>query len=581
MSRWREAFDRIGGPDAVTWPAFWITFFTSLLGNLTTGGAVSAPLGVRVVVMLVVQVAMFAPLVLLRYTLLRHPPRPRPWVAVGGFVAASIIRGVTISALLLAIGAIEEPLWAYRIVASLFNTGGLLLIVALLVSTMRAHTRSLSQLMAVDRELSSTQSRIVAEVTERNEETLARVKHRLSHELATLDTLQGERSVLELQRLASDVVRPMSHELASSIPVRELPATDVHAVHVSMRQVISQMITQAPFRPGLNALIFAVALLASALGVFGSEGIVLMVVVAASVALWSWVANLLLPRLLIRLSPRSGIALVGIAAFVVGYLSSAAAGLVKRSTEFAQPLFIGGGAFIGVMVLLLALVTAVLRQQVASERELADSAMRLRWSVVRMRQVQWLQGQALSRALHGPVQAAVTSAALRLDAAVRAGLPTESLLEDIRADLRTTVDVLDAPEVVAPPLDEALARIVGTWAGICEVSTQVDPHVRECLDADPVAGSTVIDLLTEAVSNAVRHGGASRVEVRVEAEEPDVVRLTVRDDGSPAAGSSGAGLGTSLLEECTLEWSRTSVSGGQVLEARLPYVSTPAGTPAA
>lgn len=113
MRRWRQAFDRIGGPDAVTWPAFWITFFTSLVGNLTTGGAVSAPMGVRVVVMLIVQVAMFAPLVLLRYTLLRNSPRPRPWVAVGGFVAASVIRGVTVSALLLAIGAIEEPLWIF------------------------------------------------------------------------------------------------------------------------------------------------------------------------------------------------------------------------------------------------------------------------------------------------------------------------------------------------------------------------------------------------------------------------------------------------------------------------------------
>lgn len=575
MSRWRRAFDRIGGPDAVTWPAFWITFFTSLVGNLTTGGAVSAPMGVRVVVMLIVQVAMFAPLVLLHYTLLRNPPRPRPWVAVGGFVAASVIRGVTISALLLAIGAIEDPLWTYRIVASLINTGGLLLIVAVLVSAMRAHTRSLTQLMAVDRELIATQSRIVAEVTERNEETLGRVKDRLSHELAALDSLQGERTVAELQRLASDVVRPMSHELASSIPVSDVLATDVEDAHVSTRQVISQMITQAPFRPGLNAVVFAVAMLASALGVFGSLGIALMAVVAASVALWSWVANLFLPRLLTRLSPAGGLLLVGIAAFVVGYLSSAAGGWVMKSTDAAKPLFIGGGAFIGVIVLLMALVTAVLRQQVASERELADSTKRLRWSVVRMRQVQWLQGQALSRALHGPVQAAVTSAALRLDAAVRAGQSTESLLDEIRADLRTTVDVLDAPEVVGPPLDEALTRIIGTWAGICEVSAQVDPDLRGCLDADPVAGSTVVDLLTEAVSNSVRHGGATRVEVRVEAGGPDVIRLTVRDDGSPASGSSGAGLGTSLLEACTLEWSRTDVPGGQVLQALLPCPATP------
>ena len=496
-------------------------------------------------------------------------------MAVGGFVAAAVIRGVTISALLLAIGAIEEPLWAYRIVASLISVGVVLMIVAVLISTMRAHTRSLETLLKVQRDLAARQDDIVAEVAERNEETLARVKTRLTDEMVALESLGEAGSVAELQRLASDVVRPMSHELAGSLRLDEPDEVLVDDVHVTPQQVITQMVTVAPFRPGMTGLLLTVIMLTAALGVFGMRGVPLLVVTVASVILWSWLGNRVLRHVLPRLTSGRALAAVIGTALVAGYLTSAVAGWVLRGTSDAAPMVVLGGAFVAAMILLLALVSAVLRQQVATERDLAASSERLRWSVVRMRQVQWLQGQALSRALHGPVQAAVTSAALRLDAAVRAGRPTESLLEEIRTDLRTTVDVLDAPELVGPPLQEALARIIGTWAGICDVSAQVDRDVRECLDADRVAGSTVVDLLTEAVSNAVRHGGATRVDVRVEGEGPDVIRLTVRDDGSPASGSLGAGLGTSLLEGCTLEWSRTEVPGGQVLEALLPCPATP------
>lgn len=574
MSRWRQAFDRIGGPDAVTWPAFWITLFTSLIGNLTTGGAVSAPLGVRVMVIFIVQLVMFAPLVLLRYTLLRNPPRPRPWVAVLGFISAAVIRGVCLSGILLAIGAVEEPLWMYRIVASLINTGGLLLVVAILVSAMRAHTRSLAQLMTVDRELVAAQARIVAEVTDRNEEALARVKARLSDEMVALDSLQGEMSVAELQRLASDVVRPMSHELASSVPVSEVSDRDIDDVHVSIRQVVSQMITRAPFRPGLNALVFAVAMFASAVGVFGLLGITLMAALAAAVALWSWVANGLLPRVLARLSPVSGIALVVIAAFIVGYLSSAAAGWVMRSTDVAQPLFIGGGAFIGVIVLLLALVTAVLRQQVAAERELAESTERLRWSVVRMRQVQWLQQKGLSRALHGPVQAVVTAAALRLDSAVRRGEATDSLLGDIRRDLRAAIDVLDVTDAHEVAFSLGLARLAGTWEGVCEVIYCIPEGVRGGLEKEPISAAIVIDLLTEAVSNAVRHAGAEQVQVSMDEPGGGRLHMVIADDGhasTPASGSTG--LGTALLDECTLGWRRDTSPRGSELHVELPTAS--------
>ncbi len=341
MSRWRLAFDRIGGPDAVTWWSFGLTLSASILSHLTSGGETTASAPVRVVVVVIAQILAFVPLVILRLTLLRDPPRPRPWVAVGGFLVATVIRGVALSGILLAIGAVEEPLWLYRIAASVFTQGTLLIVIALVVSTIRANTRSLSRLLAVQRDLEATQVRLVAEVTERNEEALIRVKTRLTDELVALESASGDASVTELQRLASDVVRPMSHELAAPLIV-ESPSDVIDDPYVSRQQLVAQLASTPPMRPIPSALMMGFMMLIMAAGIYGARGLPLMLVVMGAVLVFAWLANRVLGLVLSRVTVNVAITLVVIAALVVGYLTSGAAAFVIRDDPSAQTILIGG-----------------------------------------------------------------------------------------------------------------------------------------------------------------------------------------------------------------------------------------------
>jgi signal transduction histidine kinase len=569
--RWRQAFDRIGGPDAVTWPAFWLTFVGSLTGNLTTGGAISASLAMRILVIAITQVAMFTPLVILRMTLLRRPPKPRPWIAILGFLVACVIRGVVLSSLLVSIGAVTEPLYGYRIVASIFSTGLLLLLTALVVSSMRAHTRSLQQLVSVQRDLAQTQERIVTEVTERNEEALGRVKARLTEELAALEETSGVASVTELQRLASDVVRPMSHELASSLPAWEYQKTDTDSVHVTWQQAVGQMAKTSALQPVLSALLMAMLLLVTAIGIYGGSGIQLMAVVSISLLVLSWLANRLLALILPRLGPGPGFALFLAASLIVGFLSAALASQVLDDPLSVPTFIIAGGVYIAVLTFIVAMVSAIIRRQRASEESLNDLTERLRSEVVRLHQAQWLQRKALSRALHGPVQSAVTSAALRLDSAVREGQPTRVLVGEIREQLRSVVDVLEADQAVSIPLDVALDRIIGTWEGVCSIDATITQVARDRVSENPLAMSTMIDILTEGVSNAVRHAQATSIHIVVDQGVDGDLTVTVTDNGTvddPAEIRSG--LGTRLLDECTLTWSRRAAANEHVLCATVP-----------
>jgi signal transduction histidine kinase len=571
MSPRRQAFNRIGGPDAVTWPAFWITLVAAIAGHLATAGPVSASVPVRILVIIATQLLSFSVLVLLRWTLLRNPARPRPWVAIGGFAVAAIVRGVALSALLVAIGAVDEPRWLYRITAALLNQMVLLIVVALVVSSLRAHTRSLAALIGVQHDLAETQARIVNEVTSRNEDLLAQVQDRLRSELTALDAVQGVESVAELQRLASDVVRPMSHELAQSVPAPDAPPPFANEARIRWQQVAAQMVDRPPLRPILAAGFICLLLLTAAAGVTGSKGIPVAIAVFVSVLVWSAIANMILARVLTRSSPRTAIALVIIASLVIGFLSTGAGSLLLASTSEPALFFLGGGLFTAVIVLLVALVTAILREQQKSERELAESTEHLRRELVRLRQARGLQQKALARALHGPMQSAVTSAALRLEAAVRAGEPDGDLVADIRKDLRSVVDVLDVDELAAPSLGLALERIIGTWEGVCSVTSDISALAHAALDGDLIACAVVIDLVTEAISNAVRHSGALHADLTIAMASEGLVTLTVGNDGqAQRAMKTHSGLGTDLLEECTLDWSGETMPTGYVLTAIIP-----------
>lgn len=557
MKGWRQAFDRIGGPDAVTWVAFSITLVASLIGNLTTGGEISISIVTRVAIIVVTQIIMFIPLVILRFTLLRDPDKSRPWIALAGFVLAAFIRGIVLTWLLVTAGAVTEPRLAYRIAASFQSQTVLLIIIALVMGTFRAQARSLEQLEGLQRQLEETQERIREEVTGRNEEVLAQVKQRLSDELSALEQTEGAASVAELQRLASDVVRPMSHDLAASLPQRHEEANARSLSRVTWSSIMNQMTRSTALHPVQNGLLMLMVMVVASLGIFGRQGLLLIALIVGSVVLCSWLANRVLLLFLPRLSPQSGVVVLFTTSLIVGLLSSGSAAMTLDDGDFRWVFFLAGGIFVFGIVILIALANAILQEQSQSEQLLKTLTAQLQREVVRLRQAQWLQGKALSRALHGPVQSAVTSAALRLDTAVRTDLPTDGIVEDIRNDLRTMIDVLDVDEVLVPSFDLAVSRITGTWEGVCSVDVEVSATALQCVGQDSLARSTVIDVFTEAVSNAVRHGGATHVQMSLDCAPENELVLTVTNDGNKEESAHSApGLGTRLLDECALTWSR-------------------------
>jgi signal transduction histidine kinase len=144
----------------------------------------------------------------------------------------------------------------------------------------------------------------------------------------------------------------------------------------------------------------------------------------------------------------------------------------------------------------------------------------------------------------------------------------KSAAERALHDSRTTIAVLTAPEDV--PLDLLILSTVESFRSRFGVEVELD------LEHDVVVGAegrnALLRILHEALTNAVRHGSAQQILVRLSDDSPGGPSLRIADDGSgfdvPAAVSAGKGLGLTSMQE------RVGILGGALSIASTPGAGT-------
>ena len=234
-----------------------------------------------------------------------------------------------------------------------------------------------------------------------------------------------------------------------------------------------------------------------------------------------------------------------------------------EADEASIPASLIAGSIMGTLIsVLLTSAIASLDQSRAAVIDQLDSAVNAERLAQQARaRSRSLALRELAQDLHGSVQTRLIACSSALEIAARAG-DSSGCLDALREGIRV-LDGLRAGE--DSTIAERLAALAGSWTAICQVSVSVDPALSD------KHHDGVIRVVEEAISNAYRHGAATRIQVDIAVQEADVIVVTVHDDGRGPAGGH-PGLGTDLMTRATrgdFEIDR-GPSGGAVLIARLP-----------
>jgi signal transduction histidine kinase len=456
-----------------------------------------------------------------------------------------------------------------------------------------------------------------AALGELREDVARRVREVLREVLAALEVDGSAGSGARLRSLADDVLRPLSHRLAS-MPA---PAAPVTAVVVTPRwRETFRTLTRAPVVPARSLALLATGLaflrtlvtdqdavrdLAPAIpedaegsGVALTVDVLPLLISFADllfVLAVTWWGAGRLARLLKARRPtlRPAVAWLLVSLGLVGVALLTVAGpavAIDRVLAAGSPV-VGVPAglvatFVPLLVVTLgvSLVAAAAEGRAVLEARLDDQRAETARTAARVQAVLGHEQRRLARSLHADVQATVNAAGLMLDRADREGAVTPDLLDDVSERIAVAVERLVAGSTSPLPFVERVAEVRTLWAGVSSVEMELDEQVAERLDADAVTRELIVDLVTEACANAVVHGDAGEITVRVSVSlSGDEVVLEVADDGArsrsarttsgpasePDAASAG-GLGTEVLRASCTSFTLDVGEHGARLTAMVP-----------
>lgn len=600
---WRKGWRRISDPRAISWPTLLISFVIFLLdtafqfqSTLPGPGSPGGPI-VAIAALVSAQCVLFGFLFAMRFTILRIPfSRRHPIITVVTFAIGSGLALTTGTAVGDALS--ETPTYTVVVVDTVMFQTVVLSLTASFVVALNDYRRSVAALRQVQEQLLMTRQAGEQQLVQERAQVLREVDDAIDATLSTLAETQQAPAVDDLRRVARDVVRPLSHELASTPATFSPPVTGTSTPR--WQQVANRIVATPVVSPLLMAL--AVTVLATrlttseppedlsdrAVGVQAGEigvsidatsallAIAFLAAMFVSVWVSAWfVRRFTAPRLPNMSSGQRWItavasfaliavvsqSLIQIAFLIPGFEPSVELTLLERIL-YLLPLLI--------VAVIIVVIRSVSAQWSVTQSELEAANDDLSWEIAKTRDILRRQRRSLSQSLHGPLQSALTAGAMALESSPATNDADVQTIENVKGNITAALAGLHA----GAPTEHwrsNLDSVRRTWAGVCHVVVDVDDVTASRLDADARCAATAVDVIGEAIANAALHGQASRADVRITLSGNRLLELTIEDDGRfDTEKHSSPGLGSQILDEVSTSWSLDPAESGSRLRVLLP-----------
>ena len=581
LNQVRDAWRRLGTPDAISWASLWVVAFMFTSGAF--GANVLAARGREWTFALICAVSVVAlaiGLFVFRWLIIRIPRESlRPWATLVSFELTNVIRSWVFDELFVAFNFGDEHRLVYRILTG--QTSGVLalILVGVLVPYARAFTRVNRVLSDAVHELAQLQADATLKFDELLETLTARVRRTLSTGLEPLTGLVAEEDARTLRHAIDDVVRPLSHQLAWETSAVDRAELNDLTSRISWRNIVASTLGSNPVRP-LPVLIWVAFIVIQVATIFELDNgwLAALVSVATNTVLlyttrWVWPRrpNRDQPNLIIRA------VVLTLLYITVGLVCSVAIqfilhfnwiGLGNWTHAIAQSTVVGW-AF--------SLIAGSNELYAVTNQKLTTTLDTLRYQVATINGTSRRLQQDVSRIVHGPIQDAIVVALRRAESLA----PGEQLSPDYVQAVRNQIDEALATLVRDAAAGEmaASAASIGTmlsdlkdmWSDNVAITVTLTPDDEALINMDVTSAAILFEIVREATANAIRHGDAHTIDVVIScAPAQRVMHVTVSNDGEPLPASPVHGLGSRTMSELTVEWRRTQVEDAVVVEATIP-----------
>jgi len=482
------------------------------------------------------------------------PGKSRPGFVLAVFLLAGAFRGATLLLADVITGQYQVGEELFRLLGGPVFTFVTLTVSAVLASNYQRHRESLSVLADERYRLQIRSAGIRAKVQIQREELLEKVRSLLDPAISKIQAnLSGQSLVAvinSLQSTVEEVVRPLSIEVAESSD--ELEAESGKAV----------LKEKAPIPPKIMLGEFLVPLWAALIGAIGLVAAAFLIEAplnAVAILLTTFLSMLLclglIQQLTIKLAVHPVVASLLIPPIYAASLAPVYyfADLLQWSVSIEQiHALLLYGAVVGGTTF--AAQFSQLQRKTTTEK-LAGVNQQLEILNASLRQELWLNRRRTASVLHGPVQAALFASAMKL---AQAPEPTPELIAEVEKDIQEALEKLNNPSnLEGEDLPAVLEQIVDIWSDAANITIDLPIELAKEISSQPLASEALIEISREFINNAIKHGKAERISLRVFRVDRYRLAVQVTDDGQGVPPGAKPGFGSKLLTELCLSWKQT------------------------
>lgn len=439
----------------------------------------------------------------------------------------------------------------FRMRSSLLNTTVSFVIVVIAIANTRRHQMIAGQLFRERARLENTKKVASEQIEQFHQNLVASIRQDLkSH----IDQMSGKssREVLSLlHELINQVVQPLSREIASrnrawTPDFVSTPKLKIEWSALLSRSFNPKNVNYVAIPLLLTLIVFPTLLLRSS---FTEAVVGLLVTNAVAISI-----GFIFRKIYSKLQGHviEYLAVVSITGFAMGIAST----YLTRDYEAKYSLLIPGTLFYIISASLLSLINGAEGQRTAAAYELKSTVEQLEWNVSRIRESQRQDYRRLSRNIHDGVQAQLSSKYLELEKMIATDNLAEEFLPTMITGFHALIEGIADRKVSVDPIDVVIEKVRENWSSIAKISLESDPEILRSIEEDSLCSTSIVDVIPELVFNGIKHGKATEIDLLFELIGEERVRLSVIDNGNFEMVESAIGLGTTILNESCISWTR-------------------------